>query len=100
MVPMGLSDVCPCAVTAGGANSDPRVGVLGPLCAGGCGCVHPAMLIFSPLLLKQNKKMKRKHQKKVKRDWRRGSFLAVSVSIPVSQDTGPTGVFGVELIGC
>lgn len=27
--------------------------------------------MFSPLLLKQNKKMKQKHQEKVKQEWRK-----------------------------
>lgn len=51
----------------------PKLGCWDPSVLEGCGCPHPQILIFFPLLLKQNKKMKRKHQEKVK-EWRRDSF--------------------------
>ena len=44
----------------------PRLGCRDPSVLGGCGCPHPQMLIFSPLLLKQKKKMKREDKEKVK----------------------------------
>lgn len=60
-----------------GASSDPsrapQLGYWDPSVLGGCGCPHPQMLIFSSLLLEQNKKMKQKHQK-VKQERRRDGF--------------------------
>lgn len=64
----------------------PQLGYWDPSVHGGCGCPHLQMLIFSSLLLEQNKKMKQKHQK-VKQEQRRDGFNRFSPD-PRPQDTG------------